>query len=192
MIHLENLKELDGANLVYIYFSDNAALYCGKTTSFLSRQKEHLYIRGEEYAFCFDKIICLEFENPLLMDLAEIYYINKLKPTFNEKQLYKDNKCDKSLTKLHFIQQEIINRYCIYQFDLYENLQTRQKPNLFSVQIDLIKKMVEKTNSEEIPLSLYLEEVYIPIRKTIMSDSSYKASQHRFKMLEFENKDIVL
>ena len=194
MIYLEDLTELNGKNLVYIYFVDNCPLYCGKTSSFLSRQKEHLFIRGEEYGYCFDKIICLEFNNPLLMDLAEVYYINKLTPSFNEKDVYKDDKSVESLDKMRFIQNEIVNRYCIYQFDLYEALETPNKPNIFSLSIDLIKNNIEKIidNSGQISLDNYIETVYLPLRQKLMSKSAYEKSVFRFRLLEYKNKDIFL
>lgn len=194
MIYLENLTELDGRNIVYIYFADSYPLYCGKTSSFLSRQKEHLFTRAEEYTYCFDKIICLEFENSFLMDIAEIYYINKLAPSFNEKELYPDKASIESLNKMRFIQNEIVNRYCIYQFDLYEALETERKPNIFSSYISLIKSNIKElvNENEQVLFDNYIKLIYLPLRQKLMSKNAYEKSMFRFKMLNFKDQNIIL
>lgn len=82
--------------MYYIYrFLDNEGntLYIGKSTNIIRRINEHFSGNGHLPQDCYincNSIEILEYENPLEMDIGEIFFINKYKPKYNTISKYKE------------------------------------------------------------------------------------------------------
>lgn len=79
---------------------NNEIIYIGRTVNMETRQKSHLSKAGHKDEI--SEIYYAEVSNKTLMDIYELYYINKIDPVFNMANARKDEVEELNLPELHF------------------------------------------------------------------------------------------
>jgi len=187
--------------VIYIIYDDDKILYVGKTKNYIQRLKEHL-LRGEEYMFYFSSIDLLYFENPFLLSLAELYYINTLKPIYNELDKYEETEEGLLILKDIPIKKKKTISFDVFDDEIQKNIFTKMGKNLYDIKIELIsdtaKKLLEKyPDLKDMSLKdqynffttdldlqkIFIEEYYIPLRKRWYTEKQFKNNLSRFRKL---------
>ena len=85
--YYQQYKDRLNRYFVYRLIKDNEIIYVGRTNSFIKRMQSHKLDKD------FDKIEILTFDNPIDMQIAELYFISKYKTILNKK----DKNCKDSM-----------------------------------------------------------------------------------------------
>lgn len=83
--------KFDGLCIYRFLDKDNNIIYVGKTVDLVNRMTTH-FSGGHLDESCYEQVNKIEYikcENQADMNIKEIYFINKYKPKFNTKDLYK-------------------------------------------------------------------------------------------------------
>jgi excinuclease UvrABC nuclease subunit len=80
---------------VYRFINENGAIiYVGKTSDIVKRINQHFSENGHLPSVCYSSVAsveCIELKSKIDMDIRELYFINKWKPMYNQKDKQKED-----------------------------------------------------------------------------------------------------
>lgn len=150
---------------IYKHLNKNGeVIYVGKTNNMKNRQKSH---DKEKFWFCeVCKIEYAEVLNKTLMDIYELYYINKFSPKYNIVANRSDNVLSLNLEDLYFIN---------YEYDFKRKAVPQKEPNNLEVKAldDFQSKFIIGYIRED-GFRVYCELVYLCSKNELINDKFFK------------------
>ena len=151
--YYKQYKDKINRYFVYRRIKDEEIIYVGRTESFIKRMQNHKLDKE------FDRVEILTFDNPIDMQIAELYFISKYKPNLNKKDKHYKNSIS------------------LFELDI-----------LNWIKIDLIKVMEDKEIPIDIKANINANDGTIIKIADIKSVFTRKRNENYLVYVELDNK----